>query len=198
MVRLGYIFFILLLISVSGLFSQSNNFLDVILKRNNSCITQCKILRVTDSDIEYKIKSIKHSLIIPRYDVKSIIYQDGTVLSFEVEKKVEKNEVQQIQQQIIVSPQNREEICRNCNGSGYVRATCPNCNGAGNHKCTNCTNGLVLKWVIEYKQRAHFENVTCDVCNGTTIVRCSYCNGTGLMSSVCTACNGSGKVTINR
>jgi|GEM_PF-5337358 len=172
---------------------ESKNSWDVILKTDDTSI-QCKIIKVTDDNIEYKPNSKKPFLIIPRSDVKSIIYSDGAVVSFEKPKKVE--QVQEINLKDV--PQVREEICRNCRGSGTVRETCSTCNGRGKLHCTNCKNGKVLNWVIRYKKRAKFEEADCSKCNGTTQISCEECNQTGLVTATCRACSGSGKVTVSK
>ena len=218
---------ILLLVFVISFLNaqEQNNPWDIILKKNNTTI-QCKILKVTTYNIEYRPKTGKPFLIIPRGDVISIIYSDETVVPPNNQKKeyhtqwtVDRvnnqnkgNDTQEAADRVNNQnkgndthdinlrniPQEREEICRNCNGSGSERVTCSVCNGSGRLKCGNCTNGTVLTWVIEWKQRAHFENVVCPNCNGTTQISCYGCNGTGMTSRTCRACDGKGKVLLNK
>lgn len=170
---------------------------DTIVKTDNTSI-QCKILNVTDANIEYKPKKTKTNipfLIVSRSEVISIIYADGTVVPIAAQER-EKKVVEDVT--IKNLPQEREVICKSCNGSGVERVACSVCNGSGRLKCGMCDNGKVLKWVIVIGGRAHFETFVCSNCNGSTQVACYGCNGAGMVFITCRACGGTKKMLLNK
>ena len=185
---------LLLVLAISFLNAQEEKYpWDVILKKDNTTI-QGKILKVTDDHIEYKSKGKEPFMVVPRSEVSSIIYSDGTVVPISSQEKEDNTEEINLKN----IPQEREEICRSCNGSGSERVACSVCNGSGRLKCGSCDNGRVLKWVIVVGGRAHFESFVCSNCNGTTQVACYGCNGAGMITITCRACEGKGKIVLNK
>ncbi len=92
----------------------------------------------------------------------------------------------------------RFEICRNCNGTGFVTETekCRECGGAGEIKCTYCNGTGKI-----------FDGKTCITCNGAGKKTCpgvdapfgpGYCIGTGVADRRCRACNGKGKIDLSK
>lgn len=83
-----------------------------------------------------------------------------------------------------------EDVCDDCNGSGYVYYSCGSCGGTGQKyhyssetrpkECYNCMGTGVVR---------------CETCGGYGYTRCQYCNGHG--SYQCTVCHGYGIIIID-
>ncbi len=89
--------------------------------------------------------------------------------------------------------------CNHCNGAGSFQ--CDKCGGTGLVNCSHCDNvgkvtlnsGTVVlcPWCKNEKKK-------CTGCNGAGRINCKYCHGTGVYTSVCYNCFGTGIATCNR